>query len=1057
MISPLELLINLSHEISFVKVMISASILVTFLYLEVAKIFIVQETFALQTLHIGGFFPFTGLSNGSKSSMKGEFIRAAVSMAIEDVEKQKVLPNGYSLQLHANDTKCRMDHASRALFEMINKEPTMIALLGAGCSAVSERIAEDSKTWNLIMVSYGSTSPTLSKKQKYPLFFRTIPSDAACNKARVALLRKFNWLKVGLIGQNDIINSETTADLQEELANADIQILTSETFVDDPTAQVKSLSEKEARIILGNFDEKSARKVLCQAFQNEMYGARYAWLIPGWFSENWWKKHLDEESIECTVEQMNKAVNGYISCDNLKINPDNTTTVSGQSPGQLSSRYQNITKKELSKTDGGFAYDAVWAIALALKKTEEHLRRLNPSQSIVNFTYVNEDIMKQFNSYLNKTQFQGLTGPVQFTSKGDRMGYMKIEQLQDWKERTVSLYLQQNDSILDVPASRFIWQGTGPPPDSARLVCKLMTISPELYGVVCAITVLCIILAVCFLGFNIKLRNYRYIQMSSPRLNNTIVIGCIAMYLSVFMFGLDGNLISPDRYSSNCQARIWLTSLGFTTAFGAMFAKLWRVYVIFTNRKLRKKVIKDGKLFMFVGALLLVDVLTLSVWSGADHLTRRLQNGTIEHGIEYDTLPQWEYCDCQHKAIWFGVLFATKGLLLLFGVFLAWETRHVKIPALNDSRYVGMSVYNVVILSVVGVPAALMIEHAQDASFALTAFFVIFSTTVTLCLVFVPKFIAVKRNPNVLDTSGATNTSASQSSGESSTSQDKGIKGAKFIALAAENSNLKTLVAEKEEEISQLEIRLRRRGVTITELRRISMAARHSDAIPELTPTLLIRGDRDDGGSFHIDKAQSTDDVSDSKSADKPDQEPFSPKKRYSPSSSYVDQGVLLGNDVTKANSAIAKKYSLPTRARKDVSQIETRTRTRSADNEVHEAYENPAIFTETNDESTSVPQRKLSRNNRMESPFYTEPSTTASSPPLPSVKSRYTKPKKGDTPDVHANASPIVKGELQRKGSVVLVSKSQTGETCFQVKTPAEFKPKTEKDKIRKSIEYNV
>lgn len=61
-----------------------------------------------------------------------------------------------------------------------------------------------------------------------------------------------------------------------------------------------------------------------------MYGARYAWLIPGWFSENWWKKHLDEESIECTVEQMNKAVNGYISCDNLKINPDNTTTVSGQ-------------------------------------------------------------------------------------------------------------------------------------------------------------------------------------------------------------------------------------------------------------------------------------------------------------------------------------------------------------------------------------------------------------------------------------------------------------------------------------------------------------------------------------------------------------------------------------------------------------------------------------------------------------------------------------------------------------------------------------------------------
>lgn len=63
----------------------------------------------------------------------------------------------------------------------------------------------------------------------------------------------------------------------------------------------------------------------------------------------------------------------------------------------------------------------------------------------------------------------------------------------------------------------------------------------------------------------------------------------------------------------------------------------------------------------------------------------------------------------------------------------------MKIPALNDSRYVGLSVYNVVILSVVGVPAVFMIEHAQNVTFALTAVFILFCTTVTLCLVFVPK------------------------------------------------------------------------------------------------------------------------------------------------------------------------------------------------------------------------------------------------------------------------------------------------------------------------------
>lgn len=35
--------------------------------------------------------------------------------------------------------------------------------------------------------------------------------------------------------------TQTTANLREELAKADIKILISETFADDPTAQVKSL------------------------------------------------------------------------------------------------------------------------------------------------------------------------------------------------------------------------------------------------------------------------------------------------------------------------------------------------------------------------------------------------------------------------------------------------------------------------------------------------------------------------------------------------------------------------------------------------------------------------------------------------------------------------------------------------------------------------------------------------------------------------------------------------------------------------------------------------
>jgi gamma-aminobutyric acid type B receptor len=49
-------------------------------------------------------------------------------------------------------------------------------------------------------------------------------------------------------------------------------------------------------------------------------------------------------------------------------------------------------------------------------------------------------------------------------------------------------------------------------------------------------------------------------------------------------------------------------------------------------------------------------------------------------------------------------------LFKIFGCFLAWETRAVNVPALNDSKYIGMCVYNVVVMSVIGVSLAFILQ-----------------------------------------------------------------------------------------------------------------------------------------------------------------------------------------------------------------------------------------------------------------------------------------------------------------------------------------------------------
>lgn len=107
-------------------------------------------------------------------------------------------------------------------------------------------------------------------------------------------------------------------------------------------------------------------------------------------------------------------------------------------------------------------------------------------------------------------------------------------------------------------------------------------------------------------------------------------------------------------------------------------------------------------------------------------------------------LSQVEVCQSLHTKSWLGILYAYKGLLLVVGVYMAWETRHVKIPALNDSQYIGFSVYGAVITSVSVVVLANLISEQVTLAFIIITSIILTSTTATLCLVFLPKMRSIR-------------------------------------------------------------------------------------------------------------------------------------------------------------------------------------------------------------------------------------------------------------------------------------------------------------------------
>lgn len=94
----------------------------------------------------------------------------------------------------------------------------------------------------LLKVSFGATTPSLSDRTEFPLFYRTVAPDSSHNPARIAFIRRFGWDTVTTFSQNEEIHSLAVNDLVTELENANISCAATITFAEtDFKNQLKML------------------------------------------------------------------------------------------------------------------------------------------------------------------------------------------------------------------------------------------------------------------------------------------------------------------------------------------------------------------------------------------------------------------------------------------------------------------------------------------------------------------------------------------------------------------------------------------------------------------------------------------------------------------------------------------------------------------------------------------------------------------------------------------------------------------------------------------------
>lgn len=91
------------------------------------------------------------------------------------------------------------------------------------------------------------------------------------------------------------------------------------------------------------------------------------------------------------------------------------------------------------------------------------------------------------------------------------------------------------------------------------------------------------------------------------------------------------------------------------------------------------QLLQDSLLIIGVLCLVLIDTIVVTTWVTLDPMYRHLQSMREELSADRRTIyiPQVEHCKSEKMPIWLLTLCGYKGLLLIVGVYMAWETRSV--------------------------------------------------------------------------------------------------------------------------------------------------------------------------------------------------------------------------------------------------------------------------------------------------------------------------------------------------------------------------------------------
>uniref|UniRef100_A0ACB8EST8 Uncharacterized protein n=1 Tax=Sphaerodactylus townsendi TaxID=933632 RepID=A0ACB8EST8_9SAUR len=293
--------------------------------------------------------------------------------------------------------------------------------------------------------------------------------------------------------------------------------------------------------------------------------------------------------------------------------------------------------------------------------------------------------------------------------------------------------------------SAVILAGAGQLLASSDSSCKNPPVSSvALQGIVWVLLTGGVLLNCFFLVFIVRFRKNRIVKMSSPNLNVVTLLGSSLTYGSAYLFGIEKQTpLSRPSTEMLIQVRVCLLFVGSSLAFGPILGKSWRLYKVFTQRVPDKRVIiKDLQLLVMVGALVGADVVLLSVWILSDPVqctpSLNAELKVTEKGLTC-VAHRGHFCMSLFSDLWLILFLGFKGILLMYGAYLAGLTYDVSCPPVNQSLTLVVGITVMFLTAQIALVVNRFFHSWHNLAFGVTSGGIFVCTTTLNCLIFTPQ------------------------------------------------------------------------------------------------------------------------------------------------------------------------------------------------------------------------------------------------------------------------------------------------------------------------------